>query len=639
MRGVMNNGISDLREFGKFRLDIGKKVLWCDEKPVSLPLKAIELLCVLVERKGEVITKDEIWNAVWQDAFVEETNLTHNIYILRKTLKSLGEKNLIQTVPRRGYRFTGEVRAIETGEIIIEKHTRTQTLIEIEEEGEKQRNGTSLKRNFLNPQIPVFRAAFLVLFAVVIGSIAFFGYQAFQTELAVSEIKSIAVLPLKSFVAESADESLQLRITDALITRLGGFDKIAVRSTNSVLPFTDTEKNALEIGKELQVDVVLDGRIQKENNRLRVTLQLINVADGTHIWSEQFDGQAHQILNLQDAVTAGVLKALNQDRHKPADLAARPTENPEAFEAYLQGRYFASKRTGEGLYKAIEYFQQAVALDAQFAEAYAGLADTEYLLFDYNFETSKEQVLRARANLQRALSIKPEFADALTTLGSIQMNYDWDWANAEKSLRQATESAPNSSAARMRFGALLLRLARFDEAQNQFEQALALDPLSVIGIVNLGMVNFCKKDFAAAERHYKKAFEINDQYGSTHWLYSRSLWLEGKKDEAIKEIVRGLELDKNEPLARRIEEKARTESPDAAIKLLLYEWRENPSKTNPHNLAYLSAISGDYEKAVFWLEKSFEENHPWTTWIKAAPEFEVLANEPRYREILRKMNL
>ncbi len=640
----MSNKTNVLREFGKFRLDAEKRVLWFENKPVNLALKEIELLCVLTESGGEVFTKNELMNKVWHDSFVEESNLSRHIYVLRKTFKDFGEsEDLIQTVPRRGYRFAGEVREIQNGELVIEKRTQTRTLIEIQDENSETpiltdgrqpgRNKKSKLSRFFSP------VTIAILLIALVGVTLFFGYRNSQPEPSDSEIKSIAVLPLKSFAADTGDESLRMRITDALITRLGGFDKIAVRPTNAVLPFAGSEKDALEIGKTLQTDVVLDGRIQQENERVRVTLQLINVVNGKQIWAEQFDGQANRILSLQDAISAKVLQALNPNRQKTLELAARPTESTEAYEAYLKGRYFWSKRSGEALYKAVEYFQQAIALDSQFAEAYVGLADTQYLLFDYNFEVTAENVARARENLHRALSLKPELADALATLGTMQMTYDWDWRGAEKSLQQAAESAPNSPTARIRYGALLVRLRRFDESQTQFEQAIALDPLSIIGNTNLGMVYFCKKDFAAAERQFRKTLEFSDKFGSTHWLLSRCLWQMGRKDEAIKEIVRGLELDGNEPLARRLEEKGQTGTADDVIRLLLFEWRENPPGTNPHNLAYLSTNVNDREKAVFWLEKSFEEHHPWTTWIIAAPEFETLHSEPHVQEILRKMNL
>ena len=502
----MSNKFKGLLEFGRFRLDVERKFLWCEEKPVQLPLKSIELLCLLVERGGQVVSKEEIWHHVWQDSYVEETNLTHNIYLLRKTFKDLGESKLIETVPRRGYRFAGEAHEIENEEFILEKHTLTRTDIEIEEEiseapAEKQISTPTQKKNFWQS----FSTSAKILVAGVVGVIlliaGIFGFKNYQGRVSQTKINSIAVLPLKSY-KNTIDDTLAIRITDAVITRLGTSDKIIVRPTNAVLPFSNEEQDATEIGRKLQTDTVLDGRIQQEENRLRITLQLINVSDGRHLWSGQIDGFATQILSLQDEVSLKILQNLDPDYQKETILTSTPTKNSDAYEAYLQGRYFASQRTGEGLNKAVEFFQKSIQLDPNFAESYAGLADTQYLLYDYNFIVTKTQVETARTNLQKSLSLKPNLADTLITMGAMQMNYDWDWKNAEESYKKAIEISSNNSSARSRYGALLTRLGRFEEAQTQYGKAVELDPLSLSGNVNLGMVYFCKKDFEAANRQF-----------------------------------------------------------------------------------------------------------------------------------------
>jgi tetratricopeptide (TPR) repeat protein len=278
-------------------------------------------------------------------------------------------------------------------------------------------------------------------------------------------------------------------------------------------------------------------------------------------------------------------------------------------------------------------------VDPQFSEAFSGLADTQHLLFNYNIDVRPELVAEARENLRRALELKPDSSDALITLGTIEMGYDWDWKKAEETLRHAVKAAPNSPIARMRYGALLARIRRFDEAEAAFRRQIELDPLSVTGITNLGLALFCKKDFAGADRQYQKAMELDDKGGAPHWLLSRSLWLQGRNEESIAEIVRALELDGNASLAGKIRAKAQSATPLAAIELLLHEWRMNPPGTNPHNLAYLSIYVNDADKAVYWLNRSVEEHHPWTSWIAAAPEFEILRGDQRYLEMLRNLNL
>ncbi|MGB7069755.1 MAG: winged helix-turn-helix domain-containing protein [Pyrinomonadaceae bacterium] len=636
----MMNGDNQLREFGKFRLDAKKRVLWFGEEPVNLPLKEIELLCVLTEGAGQVITKDEILDRVWANSFVEESNLTRHIYLLRKTFREYGEsEDLIQTVPRRGYRFTGKVQQpLADEQLVIEKHTSTRTLIEIQDESATDADGQHKAlpgRHLTRGRVIAFAALGLVLLA---GMAYFWSYQNYPAAVSSSEIKSIAVLPVKSFSETSDDEELRLRITDALITQLGILENVAVRPTSAVLPFSKSDEDGRAIGKKLQVDAIVDSRIQKEGERLRVTVQLVRVDTGENVWSGHFDGQSDKILNLQDMIFAKVSRSLDASASDPAEFSQRPTESPEAYEAYLKGRFFWTKRDGASLGKAVEYFTQAATLDPQFSEAFSGLADTQHLLFNYNIDVRPALVEEAKENLRRALELKPDSSDALITRGTIEMGYDWDWKAAEDTLRRAVAAAPNSPTAQMRYGALLVRIRRFDEAKAAFERQIELDPLSVGGNTNLGMVLFCKKDFPAAELQYRKALDLDQKSGAPHWLLSRSMWQQGRKEESVAEIVRALELDGNLPLKQRVG-KAGESTPASAIELLLHEWRMNPPGTNPHNLAYLSTYVNDTEKAVHWLGKSIEEHHPWTSWIAAAPEFEVLRDDARYLEMLRNLNL
>ncbi|MBK9154786.1 MAG: winged helix-turn-helix domain-containing protein [Chloracidobacterium sp.] len=634
----MVNGDSQLREFGRFRLDTKKRVLWFDDQPVSLPLKEIELLCVLTDHSGQVVTKDELLEKVWADSFVEDSNLTRHIYLLRKTFKEYGEdEGLIQTVPRRGYRFTGKVRERGNGDIVIERHTVSRTMIELADQSQLPTAKQALPgRAGLKRYIPLGVlgiGAFLLL--------GYFGmtYLSGPTVPAALEVRSIAVLPVKSFSGTANDEELRMRITDALITRLGNLTDITVRPTSAVMPFAGSDEDSIAIGRKLRVDAIVDSRIQQEGERLRVTLQLVRVADGEHMWSGQIDGMVGRILELQDVIAAQVSSTFDSTAGNNEPPAQRLTENADAYEAYLKGRYFWTKRDEGSLRKAIEYFKQATTFDPRFSEAFTGLADTQHLIFNYNIDVRPEVVSEAKDNLRKALELKPDSPDALITLGTIEMGYDWKWADAERTLQHAVSVAPNSATARIRHGALLLRLRRFDDAINEFERHIQLDPLSINGNSNLGMALFCKKDFAAAERQFLKVLELDDKNSAPYWFLSRSYWLQGQKGQAIEKIVQALELDQNEALSAKIRDGAAASGPEAAIELLLHEWRENPSRTNPHNLAYLSTYLNDTDKAVYWLQRSIDERHPWTSWIAAAPEFDDLRNDARYLRMLRDLQL
>ncbi len=631
----MSNRHNSLRKFGKFSLEPEKKLLWFESKPVNVTLKEIEILCVLTET-SELVTKEELLDKVWADSFVEESNLSKQIYRLRKMFAKYGEpEDLIETVPKRGYRWTGEIVNLgNSQELVIEKHSITRTVVEEIEHS----NESNLKVLPPKPPTKRFLVPILLIFIIATLGIIYLFY-ARKESADINAIKTIAVLPLKNYKENSKDETLPIRIADAVITRLGTSNKIIVRPTNAVVSFTGDDRDAVEIGKKLQTDAVLDGRIQQENDKLRITLQLINVADGRQLWSGQIDGFATQILLLQDDISLKVLEIVDPTYKKETELASVPTNNPQAYEAYLQGRYYTSNRTEESLNKAIEYFQKSVEIDPNFAEGYAGLADAHFLLYDNGLVFEAKQVETAKVNLQKALSLKSNLPDALVTLGHIQMNVDWDWQNAEKTFKKVIEISPNNSNARLRYGMLLNRLIRFEEAHTQLGKAIELDPTSLMSNIHYGVEYYCKKDYEAAIKQYKKVAESNPKFAPIHWWLSRSLWLAGRKDESIKEIILALE---NEGDVVRIEKFRALElnkTPEDFLRGLIKEWEESPANSNPNVIAYMYANIGEKERAINYLEKAFAERHPWTTQIRAVPEYQTLITEPRYQELIKKMKL
>ncbi len=650
----MNNEFNPLREFGQFRLDVNKKILWHDGAIVQMPKKAAELLSVLVETGGEVISKDEILEKVWGETFVEESNLTHNVWLLRKTFAECGGEKYIETVPRRGYRFAGEIRKVENGngEIIIEHHSVSQTLIEeiFSNENEELRGdnkklaGENEKIVSEQPAIRVspfsilksksFAVAAILLIALA-GGFAVWSYQNSSAKTSISEIKSIAVLPLKSFAADAENEPLRWRITDALITRLGEFEKIAVRPTSSVLRFAGENQNLIEAGKKLEVDAVLDGRVQTENDRLRVTLQLISVENGEQLWSEQFDGRADEILALQDAISSRLRqKFAFADADK---FNRRPTESNKAYEAYLKGRFLWNQRTAESYWKALEYFNQSIEADSNFALAYTGIADCYHLLQQRNIMSSDEAFLKSEAAAIKALELDPPLAEAHTSLAAVRFIYYSDWKDAEARYRRAIELNPNYAEAHARYGMLLNAWGRFDEAFAELKKAEELDPTSLNIAIYLGANFYFSKQFERATIQFQRILEFAPNTERAFFFLTRIYELNGRYDEAVQAALKERAIASPqtvEPLRAAYQTAGIRGFWQKQIEILKEE-----SKTlhglNLH-IASRYALLGDTESALEYVEKDLENRGSMWNYGRVDPSFDSLRSNSKFQELMNK---
>ncbi len=627
----------NLIEFGEFRLDTEKKILWNGAEVVALPMKAIELLCVLVENCGEVLGKDVLMDTVWADSFVEESVLTQNVYLLRKTLKELGDgDSTIKNIPRRGYMFSGEIHNLETQgtDLVIERHLYEKIEIEESEKIAEERLLLPAKPGTEMPWV-----AFAALLIAVLAGGGFFLWNSRNTET----IRTLAVLPLKQFGGTVGDESLNLRITDSLITKIGNLKQISVRPTASIVKFTDDGISAVEIGKMLEVDAVLDGRFQQEGENLRINLQMISVTTGEQIWSGQFDGKTSGLLHLQDAVSAKLMNQLDLPLSKEQETAfvKQPTSNSKAFEEYSLGRYFWNKRTPESLKSAITSYQNAIGLDPEFAEAYVGLADSHFLMVDYSYDTSPDNVVAANENLARAIELNPNLADAYTTRGLIQTAHEWKWEDAEQSFLKAIDLAPNSSNAHHRYAMLLLKLRRFDEAETTMLRAKQLDPTSPGINMNLGVIYYFSKRYDAAVAQLKKTIALDTAFSPPHWYLARCYWMMGSLAESREAYVNAAKSAGDMETAALIERQQASDEPDAFIRDMLRNWADKVSDTgiNAHDLAILNALAQNREETLKWLERSVEVRHPWAGSIDAEPEFDFVRDDPRFEKILRRMNL
>lgn len=633
-------------EFGKFVLDPEGRTLFSDGRPIRLPAKEFETLVLLVENNGRAMSKDEMMAAIWQEAYVEEGNLAKQISRLRKILNSNGEQ-FIETVPKHGYRFSAadlsRIVKTEEAQIVLEKRTIRKIGIEVEQEDAEERSlpaGSAGKRQLSDSRWIILVLACIFLLGLI-GAQYYFRVSNTQPEKA-SAIKSVAVLPFKPMGAQDSDEYLRLGLTDALITKLGNLKQIVVRPTNAVRIYSTGDP--LAAGRELGVEAVLDGYVQREDEQIRVTLQLMSVSDGRLLWSGKFDERFTDIFSVQDAVAEQVARAIEpgltgEDKRL---LGKRYTTNADAHYAYVRGRYFWNKRTAVDLNEAIVHFNEAIAKDPKYALAYAGLADSYSLLADYRGAPGLQSYDNARAAARKALELDDALAEAHTSLAYVSMYRDWDWQGAENEYRRAIELNPNYATAHQWYSEYLAGMGRFDEALTEIRRAKEIDPLSpVINAGEVWILYYARRYDEAIEQGTKLR-EMVPAFAEVHEYLKRCYDQKGMYREAIasRQVRRKLAgLDPTETAALKRASAAQSSESywRSRLEQEIAELQGEPPSV--FDMAEIYSQLGDKDRAFGWLEKAFEERTYTMMYLKVAPNLDPLRADPRFTELLRRVGL
>ncbi len=642
----MNHQPNHIYEFGPFRLDVAERMLLRDGAAIPLQPKAFDLLLVLVTHHGHLLEKDELLKAVWPDTVVEEVNLANNISILRKALGEGGNgQQFIETVPRRGYRFVAPVREEQEGtmeqgvaEIAQAPVARREAPVVATVTGEHPARGISrwVKRR---PGLTV--SLVILLLIGVVGAINSRHLKR-QPTAPGAAIKSIAVLPFKPLAASGRDEALELGMADTLITKLSSLKQIIVRPTSAVRRYTALDQDPLAAGREQKVDAVLESSFQRLGEKIRVTVRLVNVSDGSALWAYQCDEYCTDVFAAQDAITEKVARALMPELtgKERTLLAKRYTDKFEAYQLYVKGRYFWDKRTGEGMKKSIECFEQAIRLDPNYALAYAGLATT------YTTGVYRELVPRAEADAKtetaarKALEIDEQLGEAHCALAVLHY-FNYEWAEGEREFQRAIELSPNYSTAHMWHSYFVIALGRFDEAIAEAKRAQEIDPLSLINNTQVGSPFYFMRRYDQAIAQYRKALEMDPNYGPTLGWLGQAYTQQGNYSEAI--VVN------RQALAAYPRSKgyitnlgyayAVSGQRSEAIKLL-DEMRERSKRGEDwtHSIALMYAGLGEKDQAIAWLEKAYQERTIFV-FIKVDPSFDNLRSDPRFQDLLRRMRL
>lgn len=631
-------------EFDGFVLDPNERTLMVSGVPVHLPAKEFDTLLFLVEHSGRAVSKDEMMSAIWGDAFVEESNIAKQISRLRKLLNS-GGNELIETIPKHGYRFkVADLRVREPEPLeplIVEKRSvKRMKFFYPPATAAFELPPASTPEGF--PRRLLLIAAGLLLISVI-GTALYYSYS--NTAMLPADtaaVRSMAVLPFKPVGADEGDEYLRLGLADALITKLSSLKQIVVRPTNAIRNYGS--QDPLAAGRQLGVDVVLDGNVQRIGPQIRVTVQLVNVQDGKVLWGSKFDENFTDIFALQDAISDQVARAIEPGLtgEERKLVAKRYTADPDAHRAYVTGRILWNRRTANDIREAIKYFHEAIEKDPNYALAYSGLADANSLLADYSGTLPSESYVTARDAALKALELDQNLAEAHTSLAYVKMYYDWDWPGVEAGYRRAIELNQNYATAHQWYSEYLAAMGRFDEALEEIRRAKEIDPLApVINAGEVWILYFARRYDEAIEAG-KKLQEMNPDFAEINEYLKRCYDQKGMYREAIAARQMRRKLVGMDPTeSSTIRHAAVATGHETYWKSRLEQEIDDAKREPPYpfDMAEIYSQLGEKDKAFEWLEKAYEQRTYLMMYLKVAPNLDPIRSDPKFVEMLRRVGL
>jgi TolB-like protein/DNA-binding winged helix-turn-helix (wHTH) protein/Flp pilus assembly protein TadD len=634
---------NSLYRFGEFSLDAQSRALRRGEASVPLTPKAFDVLLVLIQNAGRIVTKDELMKAVWADSFVEESNLTQTVFMVRKALDDPTDRRHILTVQGQGYRFLLPVtEAARDGSELDAR--------EMEAPAPAPEAGGVPETRLPAGRTRDWRFGVIALAAVAVILIAATAIWIWRSPRGAREQQGrfmLAVLPFENFTGDAGQDYFSDGLTEEMISQLGNLDPahLGVIARTSVMHYKHSQESIPEIGRDLGVQYVIEGSVRRDSQRVSITAQLIQVKDQSHLWARQYDRDLGHLLELQAEIAREVANeiefSLNGQRPVEAARQAPGTQSYEAYDLYLKGRYFWNKRTGEGFRQAADYFQQAIDKDPNYGRAYAGLADTFGLMSTWYWGPQNELMPKARAAALRALELDEHLAEAHASLALIKENYDYDWLGAEKEFRRAIQLDPQYATAHQWYAESLSWQGRFDEAFAESERARQLDPLSPIIASDHATILYYSRQYENALQQCRSVLELDPNFEHARDLMIGSLTQLGRYDEAIGLINRPPESDENPwSWAKKANVYGRSGQTEEARRALVKA--EQFSDSGPaRGLILLIAYSGTGQKdrVIELLQKAYAEHSSAVVPIKVDPMYDPFRSDPRFEDLLRRVGL
>ncbi len=616
------NPPSDIVDFGIFQLDLKARELRKAGLKVKLQEQPFRVLALLVDRAGQVVTREELRAKVWPtDAYVAFDQGLNNA--IKKVRDALGDSadspRFIETLARHGYRFIAPVGAVP----------------QRPSEPEFRPSLTRLRKP----------ALIGVASACLLAALAYWAWHRSTMRAPPAAEKAIlAVLPFDNLSRDPDQEFFSDGLTEEMIAQLGKLnpERLTVISRGSVARYKDSRLPANQIGRELHADYLVQGSVRRASNRVRITVQLIQVRDQTDLWTDSYDRELKDILTLQDSVARAIANQIHITL-APAQQTRHLSENldPAAYEAYLKGRYYWNKRTGDGLQKALLYFQEAINKDPTYGAAYSGLADCNSGLAWHGFMSPAEALPKAHAAALKAIEIDPQSAEAHASLGLV-LTHQWDWTGAEAEFKNALRLDPRYANARHWYGDFLSIMGRHDEALLEARQALELDPLNLMIGTWVGRRFYLARKYELAIEQGRNTEELEANFAAVHLLLGENYVQVGRPDQALAELQTAANLSGDSPLyvaqvaVAYASAAKKTEALQIAAQL---QSLSNTRYVSPYGLAQIYAALNDKEQTFKWLQTAYDDRAVWISYLAVDPVFDSVRSDQRFQDLLRRVHL
>ena len=648
-------------QFGQFTLDVSRYELTRSGEPVRLERIPMDLLILLVSEQGRLVRRDEIIERLWdKNVFFDADNSINTA--IRKIRRALGEDpdkpQFIETVPGKGYRFAAALTAASATNATGAAGPLARDVAAASAKGPTSEEVDKTPANTVHPS--VFRSKYISILVslgttvlLILAVAAYFRIHKPSFPAGRARVM-LAVLPFQNLSNSPDQDYFSDGLTEETITDLGEVspDGLGVIARTSSMAYKNTNKSISRIGSELGVEYVLEGSVRRQNDRVRISAQLIRVKDQTHVWARSYDRELKDLLEVQDdlgkAITEQVQANLNSEQE--VELSRKRAVDPEAYDLYLKGRYYWNQRTPGAIKESIRYFQQAANKDPNFASAYSGLAQAYNIGNIMGAFTANESLPKAKEAAMLAIRLDPDLAEAHAALGMEKSHYDYDFPGAQNEFLKAIRINPNSAYAHLFYSnCYLMPMGLEREAIAENQKALELDPLSLPINNFMGMTYMFVGDNEKAAQQFQHTIDMNPNFPLAHEYFSGLLLMTGRYRESIKEHAKAQLLGGSSAREAATEENARLKAYETGgekafwhliISEILKVRSQDPAAIPAGQIAAVYSLAGDNDKAFEWLDEAYEEHDGETiTLLKNDPEYRNLTGDRRFAAALRRLGL